>query len=321
VVADRLQLFASPDRQLMLSGQAKIANVKEQLHVDGKFTVDKALFDLPKSSAPVLGDDVVIVRKEVKARATPLTEQERLAKAAQKPAGGATPVMNVEVDFGSDFRFRGSGADLLLRGAMQVRSEPYQPLRATGTIRVASGSYEVFGRKLAIERGLINFQGAIDNPNINILAMKRNQEVEAGAEITGNPGNLRVKLVSEPNVSDEEKLSWLMFGHGSDSSALGQRQAAGQALALLGNYGGKKIAQGIGFDEFSIGSSDSGIENEQVVSLGKVITEKINLGYEQSLTSAASILKLTWQFSRRWSMVMRGGTINGLEVLYNLRFD
>ncbi|PFH08337.1 translocation and assembly module TamB [Collimonas sp. PA-H2] len=322
VIADRLQLFASPDRQLMLSGQAKIANVKEQLHVDGKFKIDKALFDLPKSSAPTLGDDVVIVRKDVKtARATPLTEQEKLAKTAQKPAGAATPVMNVEVDFGDDFRFRGSGADLLLRGAMQVRSEPYQPLRATGTIRVANGTYEVFGRKLAIERGLINFQGPIDNPNINILAMKRNQEIEAGAEITGNPSNLRVKLVSEPNVSDEEKLSWLMFGHGSDSSALGQRQAAGQALALLGNYGGKKIAQGIGFDEFSIGSSDSGIDNEQVVNLGKAITEKINLGYEQSLTSAASILKLTWQFSRRWSMVMRGGTINGLEVTYNLRFD
>ncbi|WP_230411051.1 translocation/assembly module TamB domain-containing protein [Collimonas humicola] len=322
VIADRLQLFASPDRQLMLSGQAKIANVKEQLHVDGKFKIDKALFDLPKSSAPKLGDDVVIVRKDVKtARATPLTEQEKLAKTAQKPAGAATPVMNVEVDFGDDFRFRGSGADLLLRGAMQVRSEPYQPLRATGTIRVANGTYEVFGRKLAIERGLINFQGPIDNPNINILAMKRNQEIEAGAEITGNPSNLRVKLVSEPNVSDEEKLSWLMFGHGSDSSALGQRQAAGQALALLGNYGGKKIAQGIGFDEFSIGSSDSGIDNEQVVNLGKAITEKINLGYEQSLTSAASILKLTWQFSRRWSMVMRGGTINGLEVTYNLRFD
>ncbi|AMP10991.1 hypothetical protein CAter282_3296 [Collimonas arenae] len=321
VIADHLQLFASPDRQLMLSGQAKIANVKEQLHVDGKFAVDKALFDLPKSSAPALGDDVIIVRKDVTARATPLTEKERLAKAAEKPAGGATPVMSVEVDFGDDFRFRGSGADLLLRGAMQVRSEPYQPLRATGTIRVASGSYEVFGRKLAIERGLINFQGPIDNPNIYILAMKRNQDVEAGAEITGTPSNLRVKLVSEPNVSDEEKLSWLMFGHGSDSSALGQRQAAGQALALLGNLGGKKIAQGIGFDEFSIGSSESGIDNEQVVSLGKAITEKINLGYEQSLTSAASILRLTWQFSRRWSMVMRGGTINGLDVLYNLRFD
>lgn len=323
VIADRLQLFASPDRQLMLSGQAKIANLKEQLRVDGKFTVDKALFDLPKSSAPVLGDDVIIVRKDVNARAKPLTEQERLASTAQKPTGGATPVMNIEVDFGNDFRFRGSGADLLLRGAMQVRSEPYEPLRAAGTIRVQNGSYEVFGRKLTIERGLINFQGPIDSPNINILVMKRNQDVEAGAEITGTPSNLRVRLVSEPNVPEEEKLSWLMFGHGSSSSALGQNKAAGQALALLGNVGGgKKIAQDIGFDEFSVGSSDSGIDNnEQVVSLGKVITEKINLGYEQSLTSAASILKLTWQFSRRWSMVVRGGTINGLDVLYNLRFD
>ncbi len=321
VIADRLQLFASPDRQLMLSGQAKIANLKEQLCVDGKFTIDKALFDLPKTSAPVLGDDIIIVRKDAKARIMPLTEKERLAKAAGKPAGGATPVMNVEVDFGNDFRFRGSGADLLLRGVMQVRSQPNRLLRATGTIMVASGSYELFGRKLAIERGLINFHGPIDNPNISILAMKRNQDVEVGAEITGILSNLRVKQVSEPNVSDEEKLSWLMFGQSSDSSGLGQRQAVGQALALLGNLGGKKIAQGVGFDEFSIGSSGSGIDSEQVVSLGKAITEKINLGYEQSLTSAARILQLTWQFSRRWSMVIRGGTINGLDFLYNLRFD
>ena len=321
VVADRLQLFASPDRQLMLSGQAKVANVNDQLHVDGKFTVDKALFDLPKNSAPSLGDDVVIVRNDGKSSPTLQTGKEKLNKAAEKPAGSMTPIMNIDVDFGSDFRFRGSGADLRLGGTMTVHSEPFSPLRASGTIRVTDGTYEVFGRKLAIERGLINFRGPINNPNINILAMRRNQDVEAGAEISGYASSPRVKLVSEPNVSDEEKLSWLMFGHGSDSSALGQRQAAGQALALLGNYGGKKIAQGVGLDEFSIGSSESGLVDEQVVNIGKAITEKINLGYEQSLTGAASVLKLTWQFSRRWSMVLRGGTINGFDVLFNRRFD
>ena len=318
VIADRLQLFASPDRQLMLSGQAKITNLQDQLHVDGKFAVDKALFDLPKESAPTLSDDVIIVRRDANPRAA---STKGSTDTTEKPAGSSMPVMNVALDFGNNFRFRGSGADLLLRGAMAVRSEPFQPLRATGTISVADGTYEVFGRKLAIERGLINFVGPIEAPSIFILAMKRNQDIEAGAEITGTPSSLRVRLVSEPNVSDEEKLSWLMFGHGSDSAALGQRKAASQALALLGNIGGKKIAQGIGFDEFSIGSSDSGLNEEHVVNLGKAITEKINLGYEQSLTSAASILKLTWQFSRRWSMVLRGGTINGIEVLYNLRFD
>lgn len=322
VTADRLELFASPDRQLMLSGQGKIANVNEQLHIDGKFVVDKALFDLPKSSAPKLGDDVVIVRRDGKAKAgANASSQQKLEAATEKPAGKFAPVMNIAVDLGHDFRFRGTGADLLLRGDMDVRSEPLSPLRATGTINVAEGTYEAFGTKLNIERGIINFQGPISNPNINILAMRRNQDVEAGVSVTGTANRPRVQLVSEPNVPDDEKLSWMMFGHGTDSSSIGQRSASSQALALVGNLGGKRIAKDFGLDQFSIGSSESGLTDEQVVNLGKAITEKITLGYEQSLQGAASVAKATWQISRRWSVVARAGTLNGLNVLFNLRFD
>jgi translocation and assembly module TamB len=179
----------------------------------------------------------------------------------------------------------------------------------------------VFGRKLAIERGLLNFQGPINNPNINILAMRRNQEVEAGVEVTGLAQQPRVRLVSEPNVAEEEKLSWLMFGHGSGSGGLGQQQAAGAALALLGNAGSKRLAQGIGLDEFSIGASESGLADQQVVNLGKAISERFYVGYEQSLTGAASIIKITYQLSQRWSLVARAGAISGLDILFNKRFD
>lgn len=322
IIADRLQLFASPDRQLMLSGKATLANVDEQLRIDGRFVVDKALFDLPKSSAPRLGDDVIIVHKGGAAKTgAAATSQEKLTAATQKPAGRFAPVMNIVVNLGNNFRFNGSGADLRLRGEMNVRSEPLQALRATGTIRVADGTYEAFGTKLNIERGIINFQGPISNPNLNILAMRRNQDVEAGVEVTGNANQPRVRLVSEPNVPDDEKLSWMMFGHGSDSSGIGQRSASSQALAFVGNFGGKKIAKDIGLDQFSIGASESGLTDDQVVNLGKAISEKLSVGYEQSLTGAASIAKATWQLSRRWSVVARTGTINGLNVLYNLRFD
>ncbi|MBB5391076.1 MULTISPECIES: translocation/assembly module TamB domain-containing protein [unclassified Herbaspirillum] len=322
ITADRLELFASPDRQLMLSGQGKIANINEQLHIDGKFIVDRALFDLPKSSAPTLGDDVVIVRRDGKTKAgANASSQQKLEAATEKPAGKFAPVMNIAVDLGHDFRFRGTGADLLLRGDMNVRSEPLSPLRATGTINVAEGTYEAFGTKLNIERGIINFQGPISNPNINILAMRRNQDVEAGVSVTGTANRPRVQLVSEPNVPDDEKLSWMMFGHGTDSSSIGQRSASSQALALVGNLGGKRIAKDFGLDQFSIGASESGLTDDQVVNLGKAITEKITLGYEQSLQGAASIAKATWQLSRRWSVVVRAGTITGLNVLFNLRYD
>lgn len=182
-------------------------------------------------------------------------------------------------------------------------------------------TYEAFGRKLAIEQGILNFTGPVNNPSLNILAMRRNQEVEAGVQVTGTVRQPRVKLVSEPNVADEDKLSWLMFGYSASNAGLGQQQAmSGAALGLLGNVAGKNVARRFGLDEFSIGPSTSGLTDPQVVSVGKAISERIAVGYEQSLSTADSIVKFTWQLSRRWSVVARGGTINGASILFNKRF-
>jgi translocation and assembly module TamB len=194
-------------------------------------------------------------------------------------------------------------------------------LRATGTISVTEGTYEAFGRKLAIEQGQINFLGPLDNPNVSILAMRRGLDVEPGVQISGTVLQSRVKLVSEPNVADEEKLSWLMFGHGSDSSNASQLRAADAMLALANGAGGKRIAQTLGVDQFSVGASESGLNDQQVLNVGKAVSERFYLGYEQSLSGAASIVKFTWQLSRRWSVVVRGGAINSMDVLFSLRYD
>ncbi len=323
LAADKLQLFAAPDRQLSLTGEAKATGSGDAMAVNGSFTVDRARFALPPTSAPKLGDDVVVVRGGAQARTKPLDPKDEAARVSAKPAGRFSPHINVEVNLGRDFRFVGAGADLLLRGSMRVQSDPLTPMRATGTVTVAEGTYEAFDRKLAIERGQINFVGPLDNPDIYIQAMRRNQEVAAGVLVTGNVRQPRVSLVSEPNVSDEEKLSWLMFGHGPDGAGLGQRQAmAGAASVLLGATGGKRIIKDLGIDEFSIGSSDSGLaDDEQVVKVGKAISDNFALGYEQSLTSAASIVKITWQVSRRWQLALRTGSLSGFDVLFNRRFD
>ncbi|VVE50971.1 translocation/assembly module TamB domain-containing protein [Pandoraea terrigena] len=323
LAADKLQLFAAPDRQLSLSGEARATGSGDAMAVTGKFTIDRARFALPPTSAPKLGDDVVVVRGGAQARTRPLDAKEEAARLGAKPASRFSPHIDVEVNLGRDFRFVGAGADLLLRGSVRLQSDPLTTMRATGTITVAEGTYEAFDRKLAIERGQINFVGPLDNPEIYIQAMRRNQEVAAGVLVTGTVRQPRVSLVSEPNVSDEEKLSWLMFGHGPDGAGLGQRQAmAGAATALLGATGGRRIIKDLGIDEFSIGTSDSGLsDDEQVVKVGKAISDNFALGYEQSLTSAASIVKITWQMSRRWQLVLRTGSLSGFDVLFNRRFD
>lgn len=316
VVARRLQLLASPAAQLTLSGQATAAHVSGRLLLDGTFNVDRARFTLPEKSAPKLGDDVVIVRGGVRVNAEG-------GRVAQKPVSPYTPALRIKLDLGNDVLFTGSGADMRLAGQIELSSEPGTAPRASGTIRVVEGSYEAFGTKLIIERGLINFQGPLDDPNLNILAMRRNAEVAAGVQVTGTVQRPRVQLVSEPELSAEEKLSWLVFGRSGGNSEPGQAQAAvkGAGVALLNSFGGARIAKGLGLDQLSIGDSEFGLEGGQVVNLGKEISDRLYVGYEQSLEGAESVLKLSYQLSQYWSLVLRGGTVTGVDAFYSKRFD
>ncbi len=321
IVADKLELFASPERKLSLSGSASIANGGHLggMQITGKFTVDRALFDMPEQAAPELGDDVVIVRPD----GTTMGGTPQLAAATDKPAVRFSPRANIEIDLGHDFRFRGQGADLGLAGTITATSEPGVPLRAVGNVRVTEGStYTAFGRKLSIENGFFTFNGPVANPGINILAMRRNQEVEAGVQVTGTVQAPVAKLISEPNVPDNEKLSWLLFGHGTDQgNNVGQQSAMTTALALLGSASGKRIAQTVGLDEFSIGRSEVGLTDPQVVMLAKAINERLVIGYEQGLQSAANAVKATVSISRYWSVTAYGGTFDGVDLLYTRRFD
>ncbi|SAK62805.1 PF04357 family protein [Caballeronia arationis] len=322
VIADKLELFASPDRQLSLSGSASIANggVLGGMMIDGKFKVDHALFDLPEKSAPSLGDDVVIVRPDGTVKGEDRNQQ--VVATTDKPVKFA-PRANVDIDLGSNFRFRGAGADLGLAGTITAMSAPNMPLRAIGNVRVTPGStYTAFGRKLNIENGFFTFNGPVANPGINILAMRRNQEIEAGVQVTGTVQSPNAKLISEPNVPDNEKLSWLLFGHGTDQgNNLGQQSAMTNALALLGSASGKRIAQTFGLDEFSIGTSEVGLTDPQVVMISKAINERLVIGYEQGLQSASNAIKATINLSRFWSVAAYGGTFQGVDLLYTRRFD
>ncbi|MEX3629412.1 MAG: translocation/assembly module TamB domain-containing protein, partial [Burkholderia sp.] len=147
VVADKLELFASPDRKLSLSGSASVKNdgPRGPLAIDGKFTVDRALFDLPESSAPSLSDDVVIVRPDGTVPGEVKTVAGMPKSIGEKPAPALGPRANVDIDLGDQFRFKGHGADLGLRGTITVMSAPGTPLRAVGNVRVTEGStYSTF---------------------------------------------------------------------------------------------------------------------------------------------------------------------------------
>ncbi|HEY8100052.1 MAG TPA: translocation/assembly module TamB domain-containing protein [Burkholderiaceae bacterium] len=318
--ADRFVLFNRIDRRLVVSGQSQIdwndsniqsgipaAGIKSRIKITGAFNVNSGFFDIGRADSPGLSDDVVIVGHK------------------QKPANRMVADTDVKVSLGDGITLQGRGLDAILAGQIHVTSDTRQALRAQGTLTVIKGTYNAYGHKLAIEKGELLFNGPIGNPALDILAMQRGQEVEVGVSVSGTVLTPHITLVSEPSVPDTEKLSWLVLGHGLDTaggSDLSVLQAAASALLSGRESGGvqSQLAGAFGLDEINI-KTDQTNTQQRVVTLGKRLSSKLEVSYEQGIESISNVLHLRYTLSKRLSVEAETGTRSAISLFFNFLFD
>ena len=326
------------DRWLQVSGEASIVEANNVWSLNGKVIADGAYFKLPKLPPPSLSGDVNIKRKSDKQAA-----KDGVTNSSKK---GMKTRVDVSFDMGPRFVFVGRGLDTGLAGSLRLRSFDGSPLQATGSINTVKGSYEGYGQQLSIERGNLNFQGPPANPGLNIRALRKGLPVEAGVEVVGTVVAPQVRLVSEPDVPDAEKLTWLVLGRGSDQLAGGDASLLmSAATAIFGGDGSrnvpKDIVQGLGFDQFSIGNASGGpsshvpgqtvagatstsstnASSDQVVSVGKHLMPGLVLSVERGLGDASEAVKLSWQLTRRITIVGRTGSESAVDINYTFSFN
>ncbi|HTD03555.1 translocation/assembly module TamB domain-containing protein, partial [Undibacterium sp.] len=332
---DKFPLLQRSDRWIVVSGQAKVTEADKIWTLNGKLVADGAFFKVPKLPPPSLSGDVVVIRKQDKDKAA--------GQDGDEAKSGLKTRVDVTLDMGPRFVFVGRGLDTRLAGSIRLRATDAGPVQASGSIRTEGGVYEGYGQQLAIERGILNFQGPPTNPGLNVRALRQGLQVEAGVEVIGTVAAPQVRLVSEPDVPDSEKLSWLVLGRGSDQIAGNDASLLmSAASAIFGGDGSRNvprdIVQGLGFDEFSVGSADnssgtklptqtiagatavSATSADQVVSVGKHLAPGLVLSVERGLSDASGALKLTWHLTRRVSIIGRTGTESSVDVYYTFSF-
>ena len=59
--------------------------------------------------------------------------------------------------------------------------------------------------------------GPVNDPRLDILAVRPNLDIVVGVAITGTALAPHVRLMSEPDMSDTDKLSWLMLGRAPET--------------------------------------------------------------------------------------------------------
>lgn len=332
LTADRLPVMQRPDRWLLISGTGHIDTTWDSMSVQAKVTAPAGYFGLAPKRAPQLDDDVVV--------------RGRLARNERRFLIST----DIDVTLGDAFYLKAFGVDTRLQGQVLLHARPGEPLRATGQIETVNGLYDAYGQRLSIDEGLITFQGPLDNPSLAVTAVRKGLAVEAGVAISGSAQRPKVRLVSQPNVPDAEKLSWMILGRppGSGSEADSAFLVAA-ASALVGDTAGgvtDQIARALGIDQIALaqaesrgqgraytsqvagsatgfsGSSASSVDTVggQVVVLGKRITQSVYVSFEQSLTGSESIVRLTYALSRHISMILRAGTENALDFSYHVNF-
>jgi translocation and assembly module TamB len=315
--AQRFQLLNRPDRRLVASGKGVGTFDGKKFGLAGELRADSGHFDFSADRLPQLADDIVVVGGQ---------QREPRGKGARLPID-----LEMRVDLGEDLRLRGWGFEGKLAGQLQVvTSSSGEPL-ALGRVTAVNGTFRAYGQTLEVDPGVLVFDGPIDDPGLQISAWRRRLAIEAGVLVSGSLKAPRVELVSNPPVSEGEKLSWLVLGRppgdatGPDLALL---QAAAGALLARGDTVpiNQRIAKAFGFDELTV--RGSGEFTNQVVALGKRLTDRIYVSFEQGIGAATeNLVKVDLALTQRWSARAQSGTgsagtpTSGVGLFYRFSWD
>jgi translocation and assembly module TamB len=303
ITAEHLPLAQRADRWIIASGTGHARYAAKILMLDGNIQADAGLINQPVTDRPSLSADVHIVGQEPGSRAGPPTR------------------VNATLDLGDHFYIRASGFEGRLAGQLNMHGEPGELMHVTGSIAAQNAVFNAYGQSLTVERGIVNFQGPLDDPGLNILAVRKGLDVEAGVEVTGTVRHPIVRLVSTPNVPDAEKLSWIVLGRVPDTSGVDSALLLAAAGSILGGQSSGQLGKSLGVDEISL-SQQTGVDSQpiQKLTVGKQLSSRARISYEQSLNQVGSSTIFTYTLTPRINIVTRTGTEDAVDIFYTFRF-
>lgn len=236
--------------------------------------------------------------------------------------------LDATIDLGKHFYINAAGLEGRLKGRLHLKTNEHNNLKATGSIATSKAKYLAYGQQLTVERGVVNFNGPLDDPGLNILAMREDVDVKAGVEILGSVRRPVINLVSTPEVSEAEKLSWIVFGRSLNSGGIDTSLLLTAANSIMGGQSSgegltQQLSQALGVDEISVRQAGGGNPlTSQIGTIGKRISSRAYLSYERGLTTAnIGITKLTYELTPKINVVTQAGLDSAVDVFYIFQFD
>jgi autotransporter translocation and assembly factor TamB len=267
--------------------------------VEGKILIDNGLIpvpEAPRSPHPAQGESMLWA---IEARAPDTTTAEPAPSKAAPPDTTTEPMtvqpqLDVEIVVPRALWIRGRKLEVELSGRLRLVQEDRPAPTVIGELRAERGSLNFLGRNFQVEPGgEVSFYGDDEfDPSLNVSLSTRISSYRIIITLQGTVERPELILSSEPELSEGDIMSVLVFGETMDKLDGDQTQLVAQrAAAIAATYGSAELAAELagplGVDMLQINPAGSGQEGASSVTVGKYLSPRTLLKYEQALDSGA----------------------------------
>jgi len=267
------QVLAAELGTATLSGTAESRRDPTGIELTARLEVDRAELRLPDPPPPV---PATIPVQEVGDGARSHTEPS---------AGPPLPVrLDLRLDAEQRLFLRGRGLESEWAGRVRARGTFAEP-DVVGRIELRRGHLDLLGSRFALERGTIEFDGAVPPlPRLDVVGTARKAEITARLGLRGRAPKFEVVLESDPPLPREEILSRVLFGREMARITPWQGAVLANSIATLQGGGIDALSplrRAAGLDTLDVGGdADSG----GALRAGKYVSERVYVEMQRGVT-------------------------------------
>ncbi|KFD24997.1 autotransporter assembly complex protein TamB [Yokenella regensburgei] len=308
----RVRITVPPMVRLDVSPDVVFNATPSLFTLDGNVDIPWArivVHDVPESAVGVSSDEVMLNDK----------------LQPEKPQSAGIPInSNLTIHVGNNVRLEAFGLKARLTGDLKVAQDK-QGLGLNGQINIPEGRFHAYGQDLIVRKGELLFSGPPDQPLLNIEAIRNPEATEndviAGVRVTGSADQPKAEVFSDPAMSQQEALSYLLRGQGLDSgqsdSAAMTSMLVGLGVAQSGQVVGK-IGETFGVSNLALDTQGVG-DSSQVVVSGYVLPG-LQVKYGVGIFDSLATLTLRYRLMPKLYLEAVSGVDQALDVLYQFEF-
>lgn len=323
--ANRFKVSMPNIGKVEISPNISVSVTPKELELGGNIDIPWARIEveeLPESAVSVSDDEVIMdgsVKKKI-----PLAQRQ----IPQTTSSGMAIKSNINIHIGDDVNLNAYGLKANLDGTIAVR-QGKQGLGLYGQVNLTKGRYASFGQDLIIRKGQISFAGLPSQPNLNIEAIRNPEAMEdssiiAGVKVYGLADRPEVKVFSEPAMSQNDALSYVLTGRSLDSSGDGNANNS-MAAAVIGLSLSKssklvgKVGNAFGLNDLNV--TTAGIGDNTKVEVSASLTPKFRVKYGVGLFSPLTELTLRYNLAPKLYLQWVSSVNQAVDLMYRFDFD